>query len=99
MPVISTHLPYIFNNILLLFACFEHPTHISKIADVIRRADLAEWAAILGKVHKRKIQIYAYANNHFAGHGPATVEMFQELWRRQVKEQTNRGTPATLFPM
>jgi len=49
-----------------------------------RSAELSEWAEILGKVHKRKIQIFAYANNHFAGFGPATVEMFQELWRRQV---------------
>jgi uncharacterized protein YecE (DUF72 family) len=33
---------------------------------VDRRAELSEWAEILGKVHKRKIQICAYANNHFA---------------------------------
>jgi uncharacterized protein YecE (DUF72 family) len=50
---------------------------------VDRRAELSEWAEILGKVHKRKIQIFAYANNHYAGFGPATVEMFQELWRKQ----------------
>jgi len=66
---------------------------------VDRRAELSEWAEILGKVHKRKIQIFAYANNHYAGYGPATVEMFQDLWRRQVKEETNRGKAATLFPM
>ena len=33
---------------------------------VDRRAELSEWAEILGKVHKRKIQIYCYANNHYA---------------------------------
>jgi len=33
---------------------------------VDRRADLSEWAEILGKVHKRKIQILAFANNHYA---------------------------------
>src|ERR1700674_4069546 len=66
---------------------------------VDRRAELSEWADILRKVHKRKIQIYAYANNHFAGHGPATVEMFQDLWRRQVKEQSKSGKTETLFPM
>jgi uncharacterized protein YecE (DUF72 family) len=64
-----------------------------------RRAELSEWAEILGKVHKRKIQIFAYANNHYAGHGPATVEMFQELWRRQVKEQSQSSKSETLFPM
>src|SRR3984893_3202116 len=50
---------------------------------VDRQAELSEWAEILGKVHMRKIQIFAYANNHYAGHGPMTVEMFQQLWRRQ----------------
>jgi uncharacterized protein YecE (DUF72 family) len=66
---------------------------------VDRHAKLSEWAEILGKVHKRKIHIFAYANNHYAGHGPATVEMFQELWRRHVKEETKSGKTATLFPI
>jgi uncharacterized protein YecE (DUF72 family) len=66
---------------------------------VDRRAELSEWAEILGKVHKRKIQIFAYANNHYAGFGPATVETFHDLWRRQVKEETKRGKAETLFPM
>jgi uncharacterized protein YecE (DUF72 family) len=51
---------------------------------VDRRGELSEWAEILGKVHKRKIQIFAYANNHYAGYGPGTVELFQNLWRKQV---------------
>jgi hypothetical protein len=33
------------------------------------------------------------------GQGSATVEMFQDLWRRQLKEETNKGKAATLFPM
>jgi uncharacterized protein YecE (DUF72 family) len=39
---------------------------------------LAEWVTILRKVHQGKIRIYAYANNHYADHGPATVEQFQK---------------------
>jgi len=66
---------------------------------VDRSAELAEWVEVLKTVHKRKIQILAFANNHFAGFGPATVEMFQELWRRQVKEETKSGKAETLFPM
>jgi len=77
----------------------EQQTKVWDKVIVDRRAELSEWAEILGKVHKRKIQIFAYANNHYAGFGPATVEMFQDLWRRQVKEETNRGKAATLFPM
>jgi len=62
---------------------------------VDRRGELSEWAEILGKVHKRKIQILAFANNHFAGFGPGTIEQFRELWRRQVVTETGkRNQPA-----
>jgi hypothetical protein len=37
---------------------------------VDRRVELAEWVEVLKTVHKRKIQIPAFANNHFAGFGP-----------------------------
>jgi uncharacterized protein YecE (DUF72 family) len=62
---------------------------------VDRSMDLAEWVEVLKTVHKRKIQIYAYANNHFAGYAPATVEMFQDLWRRAVEEngKSKRAAP------
>ena len=74
---------------------------MAQLAKVIvnRYAELSEWAEILGKVHKRKIQIFAYANNHYAGFGPATVEMFQDLWRRQVKEKSQTSKTGALFPM
>jgi uncharacterized protein YecE (DUF72 family) len=77
----------------------EEKTKVWNEVIVDRRTDLAEWAEIMGKVHKRKIQIFAYANNHYAGFGPATVEMFQDIWRRQVKEQSKIGKAETLFPM
>ena len=51
---------------------------------VNRTADLGEWVEVLKKVHERKIQILAFANNHYAGYGPGTIEQFRELWRRQV---------------
>ena len=61
-----------------------------------RHAELSEWAGILGKVHKRKIQIYAYANNHYAGYGPATVEMFRSLWRKQVPGESEKPSRAAI---
>jgi uncharacterized protein YecE (DUF72 family) len=66
---------------------------------VDRSAGLAEWVEVLKAVHKRKIQIYAYANNHFVGYAPATVELFQELWRRAVKEneKSRLATPQGQF--
>ncbi len=49
---------------------------------VDRTDDLAEWVEVLKKVHERKIQILAFANNHYAGYGPGTIEEFRFLWTR-----------------
>ena len=49
---------------------------------VNRTVDLGEWVEVLKKVHERKIQILAFANNHYAGYGPGTIEEFKGLWRR-----------------
>jgi uncharacterized protein YecE (DUF72 family) len=61
---------------------------------VDRSAELAEWVDVLKTVHKRKIQILAFANNHFAGFGPGTIEQFRELWRRQVPTETGKRNRA-----
>ena len=62
---------------------------------VDRSGDLAEWVEVLKTVHKRKIQILAFANNHYAGYGPGTVELFQDQWRRAVKHngKSKRAAP------
>jgi uncharacterized protein YecE (DUF72 family) len=57
---------------------------------VDRSGDLAEWVEVLKTVHKRKIQILAFANNHYAGYGPGTIEQFRELWRRQVTTEAGK---------
>ena len=48
-----------------------------------RSTDLVEWVELLRKVHERRIQILAFANNHYAGHGPATVKQFGDLWNKR----------------
>jgi uncharacterized protein YecE (DUF72 family) len=52
---------------------------------VDRRADLKKWADLLWElVNNKKIRkLVAYANNHYAGHGPATVKLFCDLWKKQ----------------
>jgi uncharacterized protein YecE (DUF72 family) len=57
----------------------EQRTKTWDVAIVDRTQELAEWVEIVRKVHKRRIQIFAYANNHYAGHSPATVEQFQKM--------------------
>jgi uncharacterized protein YecE (DUF72 family) len=66
-----------------------------------RSGELSEWVEILRKVHRRKVQIFAYANNHYAGHAPATVELFRDMWesRERVEPIKPRGAEKsrTLF--
>jgi uncharacterized protein YecE (DUF72 family) len=55
---------------------------------VDRSRELREWVSVVFKISGRGIPVFAYANNHYAGHAPATVRQFEELW----KERT-AGTP------
>jgi uncharacterized protein YecE (DUF72 family) len=65
---------------------------------VDRSGELSEWVEILRKVHKRRIQIFAYANNHYAGHAPATVEKFKQMLRPLVPTKSRlMAKERTLF--
>jgi uncharacterized protein YecE (DUF72 family) len=50
-----------------------------------RQADLRNWADLLWRLVNDKgiRKIVAYANNHYAGHGPATVKLFWDLWNKK----------------
>ena len=47
---------------------------------VDRTAQLKSWVDYLQPIKRRGATIFAYANNHYAGHGPATVATFLKLW-------------------
>jgi uncharacterized protein YecE (DUF72 family) len=51
---------------------------------VDRRDDLKRWVDVLKDLvlNKKLRKLFAFANNHYAGHGPATVKMFLDLWRK-----------------
>ena len=48
-----------------------------------RQADLRSWVVVLRRLveDKRIRKIFAFANNHYAGHAPTTVKLFMDLWR------------------
>jgi uncharacterized protein YecE (DUF72 family) len=52
---------------------------------VDRQAELREWVNVVYKINGQGIPIFAYANNHFQGHAPATVELCPELWKQKTK--------------
>ncbi len=49
---------------------------------VDRRRELLEWVEACRKLSRARVEIFGYANNHYAGHAPATVRQFLELWNR-----------------
>jgi uncharacterized protein YecE (DUF72 family) len=50
-----------------------------------REHDLKNWVNILKELvlNKKIRKVFAFANNHYAGHGPATVKQFWELWNKK----------------
>jgi len=52
---------------------------------VDRKGDLKRWADILKEMvlNKKLRKLFAFANNHYAGHAPAAVKLFQDLWKRK----------------
>ena len=52
---------------------------------VDRRGDLKRWVEVLKELvlNKKLRKLFAFANNHYAGHGPATVQMFQKSWEKK----------------
>jgi uncharacterized protein YecE (DUF72 family) len=67
---------------------------------VDRKGDLSECISLLKKVQERRIMILAFANNHYAGHGPSTVELFR-LWGDErlpkVQSPSRIGQQHSLF--
>ena len=44
-----------------------------------KEADLRRWAGLLSAARERVPETYVYANNHYAGHGPATIRRLAKL--------------------
>jgi uncharacterized protein YecE (DUF72 family) len=52
---------------------------------VDRQEDLRNWVDLLRRLINDKgiRKTFAYANNHYAGHGPDTVKLFSDLWNKK----------------
>ena len=61
-----------------------------------RRRDLEEWVEACRRFNQRSIAIFGYANNHYAGHAPATVRQFWDLWRKHEAPMP-QGPPAPTY--
>jgi len=52
-------------------------------AVVDRREDLTNWVELFRQFVSRNLKIFAYANNHYSGNGPATAKLFWDLWKEK----------------
>jgi uncharacterized protein YecE (DUF72 family) len=57
----------------------EEVTQVWDKTVVDRTRDLAEWVEACRNFLKRKIRVFAFANNHYGGHAPDTLKLFEKL--------------------
>ncbi len=50
---------------------------------VDRREDLTNWVELFRRFISRNLKVFAYANNHYAGHSPATVKLAWDLYEKR----------------
>jgi uncharacterized protein YecE (DUF72 family) len=50
---------------------------------VDRSNELQEWVDACRNFLKRKIRVFAFANNHYGGYAPDTLKLFEELLERK----------------
>jgi uncharacterized protein YecE (DUF72 family) len=50
-----------------------------------RTNDLKNWVDLLREMvmNKKLRKLFAFSNNHYAGHGPGTVKLFKDLWDKK----------------
>jgi uncharacterized protein YecE (DUF72 family) len=66
---------------------------------VDRSAELREWVEVCNKIAGRGVPIFAYANNQYAGNGPAMAREFEAVWKAQrpPKAKGKRAENLRLF--
>ncbi len=50
-----------------------------------RTSDLKKWVEVFKSLvsNSKVLKIFAFSNNHYAGHGPATAKLFWDLWNKK----------------
>ena len=57
----------------------EEQTKIWDKTIVDRTSDLEQWVKACRHFMQKKIRVFAFANNHYAGHAPGTLRLFEKL--------------------
>ena len=56
-----------------------------------RTKEISSWVDVCYETVRRGVRVFGYANNHYAGHAPATIWQFRDLW-------SAKGLPGLITP-
>jgi uncharacterized protein YecE (DUF72 family) len=59
----------------------ERTRHWDRII-VNRESEMETWVPAIDKLLERRLRIYAYFNNHYAGFAPGSLALFFQVWER-----------------
>jgi uncharacterized protein YecE (DUF72 family) len=59
---------------------------------VDRSGELQEWVDACRNFIKRKIRLFAFANNHYGGYAPETLRLFEDLLEQRCGDLAEQGT-------
>ena len=62
-----------------------------------RTRELEQWATVLLPLAQKVTAVYGYANNHFAGHSPATARQIMRLLGQRPVDPRELGEQMSLF--
>ncbi len=68
----------------------EKTTHWNQVL-VDREVEMEVWVPAIRRLLQRRLIVYGYFNNHYAGFAPGSISLFYEVWRRL--EGTIRAAP------
>jgi uncharacterized protein YecE (DUF72 family) len=54
---------------------------------VDREGDIQDWVKYLRPIVLKGETLYVYANNHYAGFGPATAGQFLDIWQSSAERK------------
>ncbi len=67
----------------------ERTKHWDRIL-VSREREMETWIPAIEELLKRRIRVYGYFNNHYAGYAPGSIALFYEVWERMRGTRSRR---------
>jgi uncharacterized protein YecE (DUF72 family) len=57
---------------------------------VNRSREIADWTEACEKITQRRMDVFVYINNHYAGHARASVREFLQQWKERQQTASSR---------